>query len=161
MLDQQNRQIARQIQNINEKFVEALNAFIALNVTAFDGVCPAELAMTKIYGAVKDADDARHVFLRPMGLATLCNDYGFDRNGLLSRLKDAGIFLPELKNRVGEQGELLRDERGEMIVEEVDYKSMRIRNTGGNAYHFVIPAALVEWNSLIAAPEKTPPEKIF
>lgn len=161
VLDQQNRQIARQIQNINEKFVDALNAFIALNVTAFDGVCPAELAMTKIYGAVKDADDARHVFLRPMGLATLCNDYGFDRNGLLSRLKDAGIFLPELRNRVGEQGELLRDERGEMIVEEVDYKSMRIRNTGGNAYHFVIPAALVEWNALIAAPEKTPPEKIF
>ena len=76
-------------------------------------------------------------------------------------MKDAGIFLPEYKNRVGEQGELLRDERGEMIVEEVDYKSMRIRNTGGNAYHFVIPAALVEWNSLIAAPEKTPPEKIF
>ena len=165
VIDQQRRQISRQIQNINEKFVDALNAFIAANVTAFDGVCPVELVMSKVYGAVKDTkdsdgDDIRHVFLRPAGLAQLCNEYGFDRNGLLIRLKDAGIFKPALRNKINDNGEIMKNAKGENIVEEVDYKSMRIRNTGGNAYQFVIPIDVEEWDAIVDHPERkeTPKE---
>ena len=176
VIEQQKKQIARQIQDISQKFEDALNSFIAGNVSAFDGVCPPEIAMTKVFGAVKDittddGDDVRHVFLRPEGLTKLCNDYGFDRSGLLTRLKDTGIFQPFLRNKVNERGELLKDPAGVQIIEECDYKSMRIRNTGGNVYHFKITIDVNEWNAEIAetkpqhtaAPEPPKPvqEKIF
>lgn len=159
-IDQQRKQIARQIQDISVKFEDALNAFIAMNPTAFDGVCLPETTMTKIFGAVQDSGDARHVFLRPHGLNTLCNDYGFDRNGLLSRLKETEIFQPFLRNKLNERGEKMLDRDGSPIVEEVDYKQMKIRGTTGWAYHFVISNTETGWQQQIA-PEKSEPEKIF
>ena len=160
VIDAQRKQIARQIQDISVKFEDALNAFIAMNPTAFDGVCLPETTMTKIYGAVQDSGDARHVFLRPHGLNTLCNDYGFDRSGLLSRLRDADIFRPYLKNKTKENGEKLLDSDGAPILEEVDYKQMKIRGSTGWAYHFVISNTEFEWKQQIA-PEFSGPEKVF
>ena len=166
VLDQQQKQIARQIQDISQKFEDALNNFIAQNLTAFDGVCPVELAMTKVFGAVKDitnenGENIRHVFLRPDGLVKLCNDYGFDRNGLLIRLRDTGIFEPYPRNRLNADGEQALDAEGKFLIDYVDYKSMRIRNTGGNVYHFKINIDLTEWNSEIAETKKPAAEKIF
>ena len=176
VIDAQKKQIARQIQDISQKFEDALNSFIAGNVSSFDGVCPPEIAMTKVFGAVKDitnddGEERRHVFLRPEALAKLCNDYGFDRSGLLTRLKDTGIFQPCPRNKVNADGEILKDKDGHTIVEEIDYKSMRIRGTGGNAYHFVVNIDFAEWNAEVAetkhpAPETPAPqipaqEKIF
>ena len=167
VIDAQRKQIARQIQDISVKFEDALNAFIAMNATAFDGVCPPELVMTRVFGAVKDivnyyGEEIRHVFLRPAGLTQLCNEYGFDRSGLLIRLKDTGIFEPVPRSRVDERGEVVKDARGNPIIDEVDYKSMRIRNTGGNAYHFKIRIDFAEWKKEISdAPEISAPEKIF
>ena len=160
VIDAQKKQIARQIQDISVKFEDALNTFIGMNPTAFDGICSPEISMQKIYGAVQDSGDARHVFLRPHGLNTLCNDYGFDRSGLLSRLRDADIFRPYLKNKTKENGEKLLDSDGAPILEEVDYKQMKIRGSTGWAYHFVISNTEFEWKQQIA-PEKSEPEKIF
>ena len=160
VIDAQKKQIARQIQDISVKFEDALNTFIGMNPTAFDGICLPEISMTKIYGAVQDSGDARHVFLRPHGLNTLCNDYGFDRSGLLSRLKDAEIFQPYLRNKLKENGEKMVDADGSPVLEEVDYKQMKIRGTTGWAYHFVISNTEFEWKQQIA-PEKSEPEKIF
>lgn len=167
VIEQQQKQINRQIQDISQKFEEALNSFIAANVTAFDGVCPPELAMTRVFGAVKDiindyGDEIRHVFLRPAGLLQLCNEYGFDRSGLLIRLRDTGIFEPVPRSRVDERGEIVKDVEGNPIIDEVDYKSMRIRNTGGNAYHFKLRIDFADWKKEISdAPEISAPEKIF
>ena len=160
VIDAQKKQIARQIQDISVKFEDALNTFIAMNPTAFDGISP-EISMQKIYGAVQDSGDARHVFLRPHGLNTLCNDYGFDRSGLLSRLKDADIFRPYLKTKTKETGEKMLDKDGAPILEEVDYKQMKIRGSTGWAYHFVISNTETEWQTQIAQPEKPAQEKIF
>ena len=159
VIDQQRKQISRQIQNINEKFVDALNAFIALNPTAFDGVCDMELIMTKIYGAVQDSGDTRHVFLRPHALNTLCNDYGFDRNGLLARLKDAEIFHPYQKTALNERGEPVLNADGSPKLVEVDYKQLKIRGTNGQAYHFVIPNSETEWTTQVMQPENSAPQK--
>ena len=161
VIDAQKKQIARQIQDISVKFEDALNTFIAMNPTAFDGICSPEISMQKIYGAVQDSGDARHVFLRPHGLNTLCNDYGFDRSGLLSRLKDADIFRPYLKTKTKETGEKMLDKDGAPILEEVDYKQMKIRGSTGWAYHFVISNTETEWQTQIAQPEKPAQEKIF
>ena len=163
VIDAQRKQIARQIQDISQKFEDALNSFIAGNVSAFDGVCPPEIAMTKVFGAVKDitnddGDDVRHVFLRPEGLTKLCNDYGFDRGGLLTRLKETGIFQPFPRNKVNERGEFVKDADGVQVIEDCDYKSMRIRNTGGNVYHFKINIDVNEWNVEVAE-TKTPGEQ--
>ncbi len=160
VIDAQKKQIARQIQDISVKFEDALNTFIGMNPTAFDGICSPEISMQKIFGAVQDSGDARHVFLRPHGLNTLCNDYGFDRSGLLSRLRDADIFRPYLKNKMKENGEKMVDSDGAPILEEVDYKQMKIRGSTGWAYHFVISNTDIEWKQQIA-PEKFEQEKIF
>ena len=140
---------------------------MASNVTAVDGVCPPELAMTRVFGAVKDivndyGEEIRHVFLRPAGLLQLCNEYGFDRSGLLIRLRDTGIFEPVPRSRVDDRGEIVKDAEGNPIIDEVDYKSMRIRNTGGNAYHFKLRIDFADWKQEISdAPEISAPEKIF
>ena len=160
VIDAQKKQIARQIQDISQKFEDALNSFIAMNPTAFDGICLPEINMQKSYGAVQDSGDARHVFLRPHGLNTLCNEYGFDRSGLLTRLKDTGIFRPYLKNKTKENGEKMLDRDGSPILDEVDYKQMKIRGSTGWAYHFVISNTDFEWSQQIA-PEFSGPEKIF
>ena len=137
--DHQQRQITYQMQSGVEKFIEAINSFITLHPTCFDGICPPELAMSKIFGLVDDEGQWRHVFLRPVGLQSFCNDFGFDRNGLLHHLKEHDILQPwDQVAYDADKRPIL--ENGEPKIEKVEYKSMKIRGTGGNAYHLRIPA---------------------
>jgi len=158
----QQQQIRYQMQTASDKFRDCLNNFISSQPTCFDGVCPDDITMQKVYGLVKDDGRNRHVFLRPEGLQTFCNLYGFDRSGLLTRLKDASILIPWPTNQLNADGSEAKDRDGHQIIEYVDYKSMKIRRTGGNAYHFVIPDSR-DWNinEELVARDVSTPEKIF
>jgi len=137
--EHQQRQITYQMQSGVEKFIEAINSFITLHPTCFDGICPPELAMSKIFGEVGDEGPWRHVYLRPVGLQTFCNDFGFDRNGLLHHLKEHDILqLWEIPKFDADKRPVLQD--GAAVIDRVEYKSLKIRGTGGNAYHLRIPA---------------------
>ena len=132
ILQHQQAQINHQVRDQVDRFIESLEDFISLNPTAFDGVCPENLAMTRVYGRVIHGDKKTHVYLRPQALTMVCNDYGFNKDGILTRLHEEGRFEPRFRT-------IKQDGKTQVI--EVPSFQMKINNTNGRVYHFVLPTS--------------------
>jgi len=115
--ERQQRQIDEQVADEAERFKEALETFIAMHVTGFDGGSDQNTAMPQIFGQVEYTDSLTHIYLRAWAFKQLCNENGFERDTLLPKL---------------EEKEILRRHKG-----KVSY-SKSIRNTKGSTYHFAL-----------------------
>lgn len=117
--ERQQRQIDEQITDEAERFREALENFIAMHVTGFDGICDDKATMQQIFGRVEYSDSLTHIFVRAWAFKAFCNEFGFERDTLLPKLEHK-----DLCRRHSEQL----------------YFNKSIRNTKGSTYHFTLPS---------------------
>ena len=122
--ERQQRQIDEQISDETERFQEALENFIALHVTSFDGICPENAIMTQVYGRVEYTDTLAHCYLRSAAFKNFCNEYGFERDTLLPKLEKRNLYR-QRNNKA--------------------YFQMSIRNTKGPVYWFTLPIDVTEF----------------
>ncbi len=115
--ERQQRQIDAQITDEAERFKESLETFIAMHVTCFDNICPERAVMAQVFGKVEYTDSLTHVYLMAGVFRAFCNEYGFERDTLLPKLAEKGMF---------------RKEDGQ------PYRQMSIANAKGKAYHFIL-----------------------
>lgn len=120
----QQRQIDEQITDEAERFKDALENFIAMHVTGFDGICDEKATMQQILGEVDYSDSLTHVYLRAWAFKVFCNEFGFERDTLLPKL---------------ETKDLCRRHGGQL------YFNKSIRNTKGSTYHFILPSDNTEF----------------
>lgn len=96
VLQYNQQQVEYQIQNTVERFLDCLDDFMSDNTKAFDGLCPREELMSKIYGKFEpDADpksDKKDIWLRTTAMDMICNEYGLNKNALLHQLQQEGLL---------------------------------------------------------------------
>jgi len=122
--ERQQRQIDEQITDEAERFREALENFIAMHVTGFDGICDDKTVMPQIYGQVEYTDSLTHIYVRAWAFKVFCNEFGFERDTLLPKL---------------ESKDLCRRHNNQI------YFNKSIRNTKGSTYHFLLPSDNTEF----------------
>lgn len=131
VLQYNQQQIEYQIQNTVERFLDCLDDFMSDNTKAFDGLCPREELMSKIYGKFEpDADpksDKKDVWLRTTAMDLICNEYALNKNALLHQLQQEGIL---------ETSEVTEERKDAAKIKTVWTVNKWIINKAWKCYHF-------------------------
>ena len=117
--ERQRRQIEMQVTDEIQRFKEAIETFIAMHVTGFEGICPEKAVMAQVFGKVEYTDTLTHIYLRAWAFRQFCNEFGFERD----------VLIPKL-----EALEYCRRKDGNV------YFNMSINSTKGQTYWFCLPS---------------------
>ncbi len=124
----QQRQIDAQIADMSERFINSLETFLAQNRTCFKGLCPEDAILNKVFGEVESLSQYTHVYLRADAFRVLCNDFGFEKDVLLPKLKEQALFRPRTRVKKGTKDTLTEDSW-----------QKKIAGVNGKVYHFLLP----------------------
>ena len=117
--ERQCRQIEMQVTDEIQRFKEAIETFIAMHVTGFEGICPEKAIMSQVFGKVEYTDTLTHIYLRAWAFKQFCNEFGFERD----------VLIPKL-----EAIDYCRRKDGNV------YFNMSINSTKGQTYWFCLPS---------------------
>ena len=117
--ERQHRQIEMQVTDEIQRFKEAIETFIAMHVTGFEGICPEKAVMAQVFGKVEYTDTLTHIYLRAWAFRQFCNEFGFERD----------VLIPKL-----EALDYCRRKDGNV------YFNMSINSTKGQTYWFCLPS---------------------